>query len=163
MATIVTIVVSVIIIIGIASYAAISYYGNGPTTITCSESTSTFTVMQNDTIQAISFAIPAQQCIHHLALNGFSLSIVNNKGLLEGTVSVNSGSPLDGLIIYLNGTYELYSPLSISNVRQYSMEYTTDLSNQTISIIAGKSYLIEFVGLFRDGTASTASIVVNAS
>ncbi len=45
----------------------------------------------------------------------------------------------------------------------YSIQFITVLSNATLPIVSGGSYTIEFVALFKDGTAATATTTINAS
>ena len=160
-----TLVATVIIIIVIASYATLSFNnGSSETSITCSESIATFTVIQNGTAQGLIYPIPADPCQHQVSLSGFSLSTTGNlSNTLRGNVNVDSHSPLITFIVYVNGTYELYSDLSHSGSAQYSIQYNAVLNNATLPIISGMSYAIEFVALFKDGTATTATTIVNAT
>jgi hypothetical protein len=162
-ATLATIVVSLVIIIAVVGYATISYLGTQqPTSITCSEATTTFYAPQNGTTQALAYPIPVAPCMHQLSLSGFSLTARTNT--LSGTLRVNSRSPITGLLIYVNGSYQTFNALSLpSSSGQYSLQYTASLANSTISIVAGNSYLVEFVGIFKDGTATTASVAITAS
>lgn len=155
--------VSLVIVVAIASYATIDYFESQPTSITCSESTSTFTVMENGTGQGVEFPIPAQPCAHEMGLHGLTLTMRANSGDLNGTISINSRSQLEGLIVYVNGTYEVYNAIAGSSARQYSIGYNTTLSNGSLLITPGTNCLVKFVAIFKDGTASTASAVVRAS
>ena len=160
-----TLVATVIIIIVIGSYATLNFNNSGSkTSKTCSESIATFTVIQNGTAQELSYPIPEGPCQHQISLSGFSLSTTGNlSNALSGSVNVNSGSPLITFIVYVNGTYELYNAFSHSITSQYSIQYNAFLNNETLAIIPGMSYTIEFVALFKDGTATTATAIVNAT
>ena len=58
-ATAATLIATVIIIIVVGTYATLSFNsGSSETSITCSESTATFTVIQNGTAQGLSYPIP---------------------------------------------------------------------------------------------------------
>ena len=159
-----TLVATVIIIIVIESYATLSFNnGSSETSITCSESIATFTVIQNGTAQGLIYPIPEGPCQHQVSLSGFSLSTGNLSTTLRGNINVDSHSPLITFIVYVNGTYELYSDLSHSGAAQYSIQYKAVLNNATLPIISGMSYAIEFIALFKDGTATTATTIVNAT
>ena len=161
-ATLATVVASLLIIFAIGSYAAIDYRGNQqPTSITCSEITTTFDFPENGTTQALAYPIPVAPCMHELTLKSFTLTAGTD--ILNGTVDVNSRSPITGLLIYVNGTYQTFSALKLSSSSvRFSMQYSASLSSHTISIVAGNSYLVEFVGIFKDGTATTASDLITA-
>ena len=103
--------------------------------------------------------IPSESCAHKISLSGFSLTPA---GSLRGTISVDSQSPLTGLIVYFNGTYELYSGVANSNSSKYSILYGAVLV-PTQLIVAGKVYSLEFIALFKDGTATIASTQVSAA
>jgi hypothetical protein len=162
-ATLATIVASLVIVVALGSYATINYLGNNqPVSITCNETTTTFYAPQNGTTQALAYPIPAAPCTHQLSVKNFSLTAGTN--MLNGTIEVNSKSPITGLFIYVNGTYQTFNALTISSSSaQYSLQYTAALSSSTISIVSGNSYLVEFVGIFKDGTATTASVPIIAS
>ena len=152
--------VTIIIVILIGAYATISTTnGSSETSITCSESTATFVISQNGTEEGLSAAIPAEPCQHHISLSGFKLT--TSTGSLTGSINVSSRSPLTTLILYLNGSYELYNVFAQSGT-SFSMQYSTALSNSTLTIIAGITYNVEFVALFKDGTATTANTTIIA-
>ena len=158
-----TIAVSLILVVAISGYGTIDYFQNQPTSITCRESTSTFIVMQNETSIGIEFPIPAQPCIHEISLHGFTLTARVTSGDLHGTITVNSRSQLEGLIVYVNGAYEIYAAMVGPKTREYSILYNATFSNDSPLITSGTNYLVKFVAIFKDGTASTASVVVRAS
>jgi len=160
-----TLVATVIIIIVIGSYVTLSFNnGSSKTSISCSESTATFTVIQNGTAQELSYPIPADPCQHQISLSGFTISTNGNlSNALSGNVIVNSRSPLITFIVYVDGTYELYNDFSSSSTSQYTLRYNAFLNNETLPIISGMSYTIEFVALFKDRTATTATTIVNAT
>ena len=122
---VVTMAVSLVIVVAITGYATINSFENQPSSITCSESASTFSVMENGTGQGVEFTIPAQPCAHEIGLHGFTLTARANSGDLNGTISINSSSQLEGLIVYVNGTYEVYTALAGSRAKQYAIEYNT--------------------------------------
>lgn len=162
-ASLVTLLVTVIII-AIGGYAAFSISNNGTTTsITCSESTATFNVLQNGTSQELSYPIPSEPCLHTIVLSGFSLTIDEGSGDLNGNVSVNSHSPLITILVYVDGKYELFNDFSGKGSSPSTMLYFAPLNNSTVPLIAGNTYSIEFVAIFRDGTATTATTSVVAS
>ncbi len=160
-----TLAATVIIIIVIGTYATLNFNtGSSETSITCSESTATFTVIQNGTAQGLSYLIPADPCQHQISLSGFSLSTTGNgTNSLNGNVNVNSRSSLITFIVYVNRTYELYNDFAHSGTSRYSIQYNADLNNATLPIIPGMSYTIEFVAIFKDGTATTVMTTVNAT
>jgi hypothetical protein len=67
---------------------------------------------------------------------------------LIGTIIVDSQSPLTGLVVYLNGTYKLYSGVANSNASLYSMQYGSVLSSTVQPIVTGRAYSVEFIALF---------------
>ena len=150
------------IIIAIAAYAGTSLTGkSSETSITCSESFSEFNVIQNGTSAQLNLAFPASPCEHHISMSGFSLTssgTTSSSISLSGNVYVNSTSPLSALIVYVNGTYETTSSLANSNTRPYTIQYNAVLNNQTVPIIAGMNYKLEFVALFEDQSAATATV-----
>ena len=155
-------VVSIIIIISIATYATVVSNGNESTYVSCTATTSTLAAPQG-----LAVVIPEpESCAHKISLSGFSLtpagSGTSNSNSLRGTISVESQSPLTGLILYLNGTYELYSGMTNSNTTHYSIQYGAVLSG-TEPIVAGKAYSVEFIALFQDGTATIASTQISAA
>jgi hypothetical protein len=160
-----TLVVTVIIIIVIGTYATLNFSSGGSeTSTTCNESTTTFTVIQNGTTQDLSYLIPASQCQRQVSLSGFSLqSAGSSPGLLSGNVSVVSPSPLTTFLLYVNGTYELFNDFALSSGSSPIIQYNAVLSNATVPIITGLSYSIEFVAIFGDGTATTATTLVTAT
>jgi hypothetical protein len=161
----VTMIATVLIILVVGTYAALSFNrGGSETSITCSESIATFTVIQNGTAEAITYPIPAEPCQHQISLIGFALTTNGSSNQLTGNVNVNSRSPLATLILYVNGTYELFNDFARSGSTHYSIQYNSPpLNNETLPIITGMRYTIEFVALFNDGTATTAATTVNAT
>ena len=164
-ATAATLIATIIILILVGTYAAINFgSGASETSITCSESTATFSVIQNSTTADLNFPIPAEPCEHQISLSGFNLTTAGDApNSLSGNIKVDSRSPLTGFILYVNGTYELFNAMVPSHATTYSIQYNAVLSNATLPIIAGMSYSIEFVALFKDKTATTATTLVNAT
>jgi len=155
-----TLVATIVIVIVIGAYATISTMsGSSDTSITCSESTATFVISQNGTEEGLSAPIPAQPCQHHISLSGFTLT--TSTGSLTGSINVSTRTPLTTLILYLNGSYQLYNVFAQSGT-SFSMQYNTGLTNSTLTIIAGLTYNVEFVALFKDGTATTANTTIIA-
>lgn len=157
-------IATVIVIILVGTYATITFTNEGEN-LTCSESTATFAVLQNVTTTYVSYPIPAEPCQHHISLTGFSLNITSGTSLiaLSGFVHVTSPSQLNGLIMYLDGTYEQYSPMTQIRATSYSFQYNTVLGNGTVPVTSGMNYTLEFVAVFKDGTATTASLTLKAS
>jgi hypothetical protein len=158
------IVVAIIIILA-GTYAAFTFTGGGGASTTCITSPATFSVLQNRTTTYISYPIPAEPCQHKMTLSGFSLNatLETSQIPLSGMIHISSKSQLNGLLIYLNGTYEVYSPMSLTGASSYSFQYNTVLDNATVPIISGMNYTIEFVAIFKDGTATTASTTLKAT
>ncbi len=152
-------IATVIVVILVGTYAAITFTSDGSTSITCVESSGTFSVLQNSSTTYISYPVPAEPCQHHISLTGFSLNATRGTSLISlgGTIHVISRSQLTGLIIYVNGTYEQYNPMSPIKISSYSFQYNTVLGNGTVPIISGANYVVEFVAIFKDGTATTSS------
>ncbi|MGH2638781.1 MAG: hypothetical protein ACRDF4_05795, partial [Rhabdochlamydiaceae bacterium] len=159
-----TLAVTGIIIIVIAAYAGLTLASNTTdTSITCSESVSQFTVVQNGTASELTLSIPDSPCQHHITLSSFSLATTagaDSSMSLSGNVYVNSTSPLSALVVYVNGSFETTTNLVSANTRPYTIQFNAILSN-TVQMIAGAKYRLEFVALFRDHTATTATTTVN--
>ena len=100
-----------------------------------------------------------------MTLSGFSLNATAGTAQipLSGMIHIGSKSQLNGLLIYLNGTYESYNPMSSIKASSYSFQYNALLDNTTVPIITGMNYTVEFVATFKDGTATTASITLKAA
>lgn len=156
---------TVIVIIVIGLLAALPHFGNGSTHITCSESPETFSVPQNSTTSYLTYWIPADPCQGHISLGNFSLNVNSGTGQasLSGNVHVDSRSQLKGMIVYLNGSYETYSAISPVGTIGYTLQYDTILQDQIVPIVAGTIYTLEFVAIFKDGTATEASISLTAT
>ncbi len=154
-----------IVIIVIGALAALPRVDNGSTHITCSESPETFSVPQNSTTAYLTYGIPSDPCQGHISLGNFSLNVNSGSGQasLSGGIRVNSRSQLKGLIVYLNGTYETYSAMSPVGTTTYAFQYNTLLQDQIVPIVSGTSYTLEFVAIFKDGTATEASVSLTAS
>jgi hypothetical protein len=157
-------IATAIVVILFGTYAAITFTNGGSTSITCGESSATFAVLQNSTTTYVSYPIPAEPCQHQITLTDLSLNASgeNSQIQLGGMIHVVSKSQLVGLIMYFNGTYELYNPMSSIRASSYSFQYNTVLDNTTIPIIPGMNYTVEFVAIFKDGTATTASATLRA-
>lgn len=164
-ASLATIVATVVIIIAIGTYATINIdKSSSVTSMTCSESTTTFIVIQNGTSQSLSYLIPAAPCQHQITLSGFTLnSSKTSLGSLTGNVNIKSDSPLKTFLVYVNGTYELFNVFGNSGSSSYAIQYNAVLNNATVPIFTGMSYEIEFVATFKDGTAATATTLINAT
>ena len=164
-ATAATLIVTIIILILVGTYAAINLgSGASETSITCSESTATFAVIQNSTTADLNFPIPAEPCEHLISLSGFSLTTAGvAPNSLSGYIKVDSPTLLTGFILYVNGTYELYNAMATSHATTYTIQYNAVLNNATLPIITGMIYSIEFVALFKDKTATTSTTLVNAT
>ena len=101
---------------------------------------------------------------NHISLNSVSLE---TKSLyptphLSAMVIVNASVPLSSLQLYINSTYLETQNYTI-NATNYAIWYRATVSNQTMAMIAGKTYLITFVATFQDKATSTASASVLAS
>ena len=109
-------IATAIIIILVGTYAAFTFTGGAGNATTCSISPATFAVLQNSTTTYISYPIPAEPCQHKMTLSGFSLNTAGETSQipLSGTIHISSKSQLTGLLVYLDGTYEVYSPMSLT-------------------------------------------------
>ncbi len=82
---------------------------------------------------------------------------------LLAEVFVNGSVPLVSLHLFVNGTdqggrgYD-----SICCLRNFSIQFKTQVNNQTIPIIAGNPYSVKFVATFQDNSTSTSVYPVNA-
>jgi len=103
------------------------------------------------------------QVENQISLQGVSLytkSIYPNPHL-SATVFVNASVPLSSLHLFVNGTDQGSSTYT-SDMTEYAILYKATISNQTMPIIAGKTYLITFAATFRDNSTSAASVYVVA-
>ncbi|MDG6906530.1 MAG: hypothetical protein JRN20_12175 [Nitrososphaerota archaeon] len=163
-ASIVILVITIIIIIVIGAYAALNFGSGGAvTSMTCAETTTTFTVFDNGTSQELNYLVPAEPCQHSISLSGFALGAAGNSpGSLTGNVIVNSYSPLTMFLVYVNGTYELFNDFYNSGETHYTIQYNAVLNNSTLPIISGINYSVEFVAVFKDGTVATSTTTLIA-
>ena len=154
-ATMVTFIVTAAIIVAIVGYITISSFGSGGPTTCSSETTSTFSVVENGNSTFVTY--PIAGCDHSIALSGFTLA---ESGSLAGDVSINSHSEITGLILYVNGTYSTFAAIGSY---ASSMHYSAMLDNQTFPLAAGNEYTIGIVAIFKDKTAATGETVVTVT
>lgn len=157
-------IATMIIVILVGTYAAITFDGGSETSMTCAESVATFAVLENGSTVHTSFPIPADPCQHRLTLEGFTLNSTSEgvQYTLGGMLHVDSKSQLVGLILYMNGSYELYNAMTPIKADSYTFQYSTVLGNASAPIFFGMNYTVEFVAIFKDGTATTASATLRA-
>ena len=100
---------------------------------------------------------------NYISLSGFSLYASTSN--VTGTVLVNGRSPLIQMDLYINGTFmgsKSYTGMMASGT--YSMMYSADPQTMpkmsTMSMVAGRSYMVTMTAMFSDGTRCNASSTV---
>jgi hypothetical protein len=151
-------IVAIIVIISIATYATVASNQNESTYVSCTQTTSTYTP------QEITFVVPSPEACaaDKISLSGFLLTSSGTSYSLHGTITVDSQSPLTGFIVYFNGTHAQYSGAASSSSSQYSIQYNGG-SSRTVPIVPAKNYSVEVVALFQDGTGTIASTQVSVA
>ena len=80
---------------------------------------------------------------------------------LSAKVAVNGTSPLQSITAYVNGTFE--STVSYSfNSTSYVTNFSINPPNPSMSILAGRTYVVVLTANFRDGSTASASSSVIA-
>ncbi|MDG6905023.1 MAG: hypothetical protein JRN20_04480 [Nitrososphaerota archaeon] len=148
-------VVSMVVVISVASYATIASSRGESTYTTCATTTSVF-VPQNLTLN-----LPNDVCNHKVLLNGFSIAASGTSVSVRGTITFESNSPLTTLLLFFNGTYVTSNPFPPTNETSFSTTYGASF-NANAPVISGQSYSVEFIALFQDGTATVNSTMLKA-
>jgi hypothetical protein len=80
---------------------------------------------------------------------------------LLATIQVNTTSPLRGIDLYVNGTFDIHY-VYVNNFTG-AMAYIWKSGSPNVQIIMGESYDLLFLATFEDGYICGASITVTAS
>lgn len=156
-------ILAVVVIVGV--YVDLNLNRNNILPITCGNSPTELTVTENGTTTVESYRIPALPCRHGISLSGFSLITTGAQiqNYLSGYVYINSTSPLTKLLLFINGTFESERSYSNNFTTPYAIQYKAGLSNTSLPIISGKTYVVEFVAVFQDDSASSATAMITAN
>jgi hypothetical protein len=82
---------------------------------------------------------------------------------IYGKVLVNTTVPLSSIRLIINGTNEFWSNYNDYGIGNYTVPFSASGYNQTLSIMAGKPYLVTLVATFQDSSTVSASTVVVAN
>jgi hypothetical protein len=101
-----------------------------------------------------------------MSLKAFSLcqgNCIYASPYLSGNVLVNATVPLVSLQLTINGTNEFWANYLNYGIGNYTIPYRVSPYNQSLPIVAGKSYLVTLVATFIDNTTLSASTLVVAA
>ena len=101
-----------------------------------------------------------------ISLEAFSLcqgNCIYASPYLSGNVIVSTSVPLVSLKLTINGTNEFWANYANYGIGNYTIPYRASAYNQSLLIVAGKSYLVTLVAVFQDNNTLSASTLVVAT
>ncbi len=95
-----------------------------------------------------------------ISLQSFSIcqsSCFYGNPLISGKVVVNESEPLQSMKLSVNGVDEFVSNYVNYGIGNYSIPYRVSPNDQSLPIVAGRSYRITLVATFQDNSTLSAS------
>lgn len=157
------VILAVVVIVGV--YVDLNLNKGAWVRITCGNSPTELTLTENGTTTVESYRIPTLPCRHAISLSSFSLIATGAQiqNYLSGYVYINTTSPLAKLLLFVNNTFESERSYSNNFTTPYAIQYKAGLSNAILPIISGRAYVIEFLAVFQDDSASYTAAVITAN